>query len=398
MIAGASDNDPTNVGTAVVVGAQTGYRLSWVALLVAPLLAIVQTIAAHVGVVTRSDLQQVTVRRYGHRVAGLLLLSVVVVNVVTIAADLQAGSAAIGVLAGADPRWFVLPLGLGLVGLLLIGNYDEVVAVLRYLLLGFVAFVAAAVLAHPNWSRVLRASVVPALSLHRDQLVGALALIGTTLTSYVYVWETVERGVESPADGRSDDETLAGAKAGAVMGAVFTVVVFWSMLIAAGATLGQHHQTVASPADAARALRPLAGALAGNLFAAGLLVSAVVALPVLMATTAYVIGAEFDWRRGLSEGIGNARGFYAVLGTSVALGVAVSLAGVSVFGMLVFASVVGGFGTPLGLVLLLLIARDTAVMGERRISVTLAAAGWVVTILIGGLGLLFVIGAALGQI
>jgi Mn2+/Fe2+ NRAMP family transporter len=123
-----------------------------------------------------------------------------------------------------------------------------------------------------------------------------------------------------------------------------------------------------------------------------------VALPVLMATTAYVIGAEFDWRRGLSEGIGNARGFYAVLGTSVALGVAVSLAGVSVFGMLVFASVVGGFGTPLGLVLLLLIARDTAVMGERRISVTLAAAGWVVTILIGGLGLLFVIGAALGKI
>ena len=165
VLSGASDNDPTNVGTAVAVGAQSAYQLSWVALLVAPLLGVVLTIAAQVGAVARADLQTLTVKRYGQRVAAILLVSVVLVNVVTIAADLQAGAAGIGLLAGVDPRWLVLPLGLALLGLLVVGKYDEVVAVLRYVLLGFLAFGLAAILARPEWSHVLRGSLVPTLSL-----------------------------------------------------------------------------------------------------------------------------------------------------------------------------------------------------------------------------------------
>jgi Mn2+/Fe2+ NRAMP family transporter len=115
MLAASSDNDPTNVGTAAVVGAQTMYRLSWVALLVAPLLGVVLIIAAQVGVVARNDLQSLTLKRYGQRVAAVLLVSVVVVNVVTIAADIEAGAAGIGLFAGVDSRWLVLPFGLALV-------------------------------------------------------------------------------------------------------------------------------------------------------------------------------------------------------------------------------------------------------------------------------------------
>jgi len=200
LVSSASDNDPTNVGTAVAVGAQTGYQLAWVALLVAPLLGIVQTIAAHVGLVARNDLQTLTRNRYGRGVAAMLLVSIVVVNVVTIAADLQAGAAGIGILAGVDTRWLVLPLGLALVGLLLVGKYDEVVGVLRYLMVGFLTFGAVAFLAHPDWPLILRSSLIPTLSLNRDVTAGALALIGTTLTSYVYVWETIERGVEEVPD------------------------------------------------------------------------------------------------------------------------------------------------------------------------------------------------------
>jgi Mn2+/Fe2+ NRAMP family transporter len=398
MVSGASDNDPTNVGTAAVVGAQTVYGLSWVAVLVAPLLGVVQTIAAHVGVVARGDLQSLTLRRYGRRIAAVLLVSVVVVNIVTIAADLEAGAAAIGVLAGVDPRWLVLPLGLTLVGLLLIGRYDEVVAVLRYLLLGFLAFGVAAVLSHPDWSLLARATFVPAMSFRRDELSGALALLGTTLTAYVYVWETVERGVEEQDGAAPDSERLSRAKIGAVLSAVFTAVVFWFMLVASAATLGRHHQSVSSAQDAARALRPLAGSLAADLFAAGLVISAVVALPVLMSTTAYVVGAQFNWRRGLSEGIGRARRFYSVLASSIVLAVAVSLARVSVLGMLVAASVIGGFGTPIGLILLVRLARDRQVMGDRPISRGLAMAGWTVAVVVGGFGLLFVVGAAFGKL
>jgi Mn2+/Fe2+ NRAMP family transporter len=394
MVSGASDNDPTNVGTAAVVGAQTIYRLSWVALLVAPLLAVVLAIAARVGVVTSSDLQSLTLKRYGPRVAVLLMASVVVVNMVTIAADVQAGAAGIGLLTGIGSRWIVLPLALILVGVLLIGRYGQVVAVLRYLLPGFLAFTAAAVLARPDWPRLLQASLVPALSLRGDQVTGALALLGTTLTSYVYVWETVQRGVEEPRHGTPPGATRTSA--GAIAGAVFTALILWSMLVASAATLGRHHQVVASPQDAAQALRPLAGPLAGNLFAAGLVVSAVVALPVLMASTAYVVGAQFDWRRGLSQRVGQARRFYAVLAASAGLAVAVTLAGVPVFGMLVAASVIGGLGTPIGLVLLVRLARDPLIMGDQAISPFLALAGWMIAVVVGGLAALFVIAGAFG--
>jgi Mn2+/Fe2+ NRAMP family transporter len=398
VLSGASDNDPTNVGTAVAVGAQTAYQLSWVALLVAPLLAVVLAIAAQVGAVARMDLQTLTVKRFGRRVAAILVVTVVVVNVVTIAADLQAGAAGIGLLAGVDPRLLVLPLALALVGLLLLGKYDEVVAVLRYALLGFVAFGVAAVLARPDWSRLLRASLVPSLSLRRDALIGGLALLGTTLTSYVYVWETVSRAWEHPPGEIADNERFARTRIGAVVGAVFTAMILWFMLVASAATLGQHHETVGSAQEAARALGPLAGPKAADLFAIGLITSAVVALPVLMATTAYVVGAQFDWRRGLSEPVGRARGFYGALAASVALGLVVTLAKISVIGVLVAASVIGGLGTPFSLTLLVLLARDRTIMGARPISGRLAVAGWTVTILAGCFGLLFLIAAALGKL
>jgi Mn2+/Fe2+ NRAMP family transporter len=397
LVSGASDNDPTNVGTAAAVGAATGYQLAWVALLVAPLLAVVQTIAAHVGSVARSDLQTLTLKRYGWRVAAVLLVSVVIVNVVTIAADLQAGAVGIGLLVGVDSRWLVLPLGLALIALLLVGRYGEVVDVLRYLLLGFLTFAAAAFLAHPDWSRVIRSSLIPTLSLSRDEVAGGLALLGTTLTSYVYVWETIGRGVEEPPDAPSEGSGLARARIGAVIGAVFTAVILWFMLVASAATLGQHHQPVTSAQDAAQALRPLAGSLAANFFAIGLVVSAVVALPVLMATTAYVVGAQFDWRRGLSERITHAWSFYGVLTASIGLAFAVTLANISVIGMLVAASVIGGIGTPIGLVILVLLGRDHTVMGTQPISGRLAIAGWTVAAVVGGFGLLYVIGAALGK-
>jgi Mn2+/Fe2+ NRAMP family transporter len=343
-------------GTAAAVGAQTGYQLSWVALLVAPLLGVVLTIAAQVGAVARDDLQSLTRKRYGRGVAAVLLVSVVVVNLVTIAADLQAGAAGIGLLAGVGSRWLGAPLGAALAGLLLAGRYGQVVAVLRYLMLGFAAFGP-----RPCW----RIRTGPACSkpvwFRRCR---------SAATRWQAAWPcSAPRGVEEPPDGTPEGSGLARARASAVAGAVFTAVILWFMLVASAATLGRHHQAVTS---------------------------AVVALPVLMATTAYVVGAQFGWRRGLSEGIGRARAFYAVVVASVGLALAVSLANISVIGMLVAASVIGGFGTPVGLVLLARLARDPRVMGPRPISRRLAIAGWAVAVIVGGFGLLAIIGAALG--
>jgi Mn2+/Fe2+ NRAMP family transporter len=398
LVSSASDNDPTNVGTAVAVGARTAYQLTWVALLIAPLLAVVQTIAAHVGAAAQNDLQTLARERYGRRIAGILLVSVVIVNVVTIAADLQAGAAGIGLLVGVDSRWLIVPLGLGLVVLLLMAHYDRVVAVLRYAMVGFLAFGAVVVLAHPDWPRVLRSSLVPTLSFRPYVLAGALALLGTTLTSYVYVWETIGRGTEEPpVNELAGDRTLARARVGAVVGAMFTALVLWLMIVASAATLGRHDVDVTSIQGAAQVLRPVAGPASTSLFALGLIVSAVVALPVLIATTAYVIGAHFDWRRGLSEQVRHARGFYAVVAASVGLAFIVTWAKVSVVAMLVAASGIGGIGTPVGIVILVLLARDNTVMNSTPISAFLAGAGWTVAAVVGGCGGLFLVGAALGK-
>jgi Mn2+/Fe2+ NRAMP family transporter len=396
LVSAAADNDPTNVGTAAAVGAETGYRLSWVTLLVAPLLAVVLTIAAQVGAVARDDLQSLTRRRFGRGPAFALLVSVLAVNLVTIAADLQAGAAGVGLLLNVDSRWLVVPLGAALAGLLLAGKYSQVVAALRYLMLAFLAFGVAAVLARPDWPRLLEASVLPTLSLHGYDVAGALALLGTTLTSYVYVWETIARGVEEQPAPADPERGLARARTGAVVGSVFTAAILWFMLVAAAATLGKHQQSVATVEDAARALRPLAGSAAADLFAGGIVISALVALPVLLATTAHVVGAHFGWRRGLSVGINNARGYYAVLVISIGLAFAVSLAGVPVIAMLVAASVIGGLGAPIGLVVLLRVARDPVVMGSRTISRRLALAGWAVAVVVGGLGLLYLAAEAFG--
>jgi len=210
------------------------------------------------------------------------------------------------------------------------------------------------------------------------------------LTSYVYVWETIGREGSESAD-------LGRARAGAVAGSIMTAVILWFMLVACAATLGRHPPaTVSSAQQAAGALRPLAGTAAADLFAAGLVVSALVALPVLLATTAHVVGAQFDWRRGLNQTIANARGFYVVLAASAGLAIAVTLAGVPVIGMLVAASVLGGVATPVGIIVMVRLARDPEVMGARPVSRRLAVAGWVVAVGLGGLSLLFAMIQALG--
>jgi Mn2+/Fe2+ NRAMP family transporter len=242
---------------------------------------------------------------------------------------------------------------------------------------------------------VLRDSLIPTLSLRPAVLGGTLALLGTTLTSYVYLWETISTGAESPP-GQPAAGALAQSRAGAVIGAVFTAVILWFMLITAAATLGQHPRAAVTVPAAAGTLRPLAGSLAADVFAVGLVTSAVVALPVLMATTAYVVGAEFDWHRGLSAGVGRARGFYAVLVASVVLAAAVDLAGIPLLDMLVAASVIGGLGTPVPMILLVRLARHPAAMRGNVISARLAVAGWVIAVGLGGLGLVWAIAGLLG--
>jgi len=160
---------------------------------------------------------------------------------------------------------------------------------------------------------------------------------------------------------------------------VFAVAIIWFILVATGATLGVHHETVQTSQDAARALAPLAGSAASTVFGIGLLASALIAVPVLMSTAAYVVGAEFGWRRGLSEPVSRAPRFYAALAVTSTAAVVVTLVHVSAIQLLFYASIAGGIGTPVALGCLLVLARDRTVMRGHPIGLALGTAGWVVT-------------------
>ncbi|MFE9656422.1 NRAMP family divalent metal transporter [Micromonospora sp. NPDC006431] len=384
LVSGAADTDPTTVAALVVVGATTMFGLAWLTLLMMPALVVVQVLATRVGVLSGRDLQRAVRDGYGRVLSILLLVSILGVNVVTIAADVAAGAAAIGLLVGVESRWLAPAFAAGVLALLLLGKYDEVERVLKVVMLGLLAYGAAAVLAHPDWLAVARGSLIPSIPFTEAHLAGALAILGTTLTSYMYVWQTVEQ-VEEPRA----REQLKFREFDAQVGGGLAAVIFWCILVASGATLGAHHQQVETAEQAAQALRPLAGPLAGVLFSLGLLASAIIAVPVIMASGGYVTASAFGWPRGLSRTPRQAPRFYAVVVAQTVAGVALASTGIGPIRLLFLASLIGGIATPLGLVLLVLAAGNPRLIGATPIHVSLRVAGWAVAALVAAVSLLF---------
>jgi Mn2+/Fe2+ NRAMP family transporter len=386
LVSGAADADPTTIATLAVIGAGTVYRLAWLVLLLLPMIVVIQLIATQVGACSGRDLQANVTASYRRRWAWLLLLSVLAVNIVTIGADLEGGAAAVGLLTHLDWRWFVLPLSLLLLAIMVIGRYGQLERALTYVLLGLSIYAAAAISARPDWTAVLHGSLVPHFRWSADYTADALSLLGTTLTSFVYVWQTIAQ-----VEHRTSGAPLRARKVDAMLGSLFAVAIFWFILVATGATLGIHHLHANTAGDAARALRPVAGSLASALFSVGLLVSAIVALSVLMATTAYMTGAELQWRRSLSLKVREAPLFYGALAAAALLGAGIALSGISPIRLLFIAGIVGGLATPVGLAMLLAAAGNRELMRNRPASRPLLLAGWTTTGVITLSSALFVI-------
>ncbi|GAC1580863.1 MAG: divalent metal cation transporter [Candidatus Elarobacter sp.] len=379
IIAGASDNDPTTVATLAVIGSTTTYELGWLTLLVIPMLAVIQAIAAQVGTVAKKGLEDCVRSAYGRPWALLSLAALLIVNVLTLAADLEGGSAAMELLTNISYRWWVAPLGGLTVVVLVVGNYRTIERVLRYLALLFLTYVGAAFLAHPDWNAVFRGSFIPHFNLRPDTVSGALALLGTTLTAYAYVWETIELSEEKPKLRR-----LGLVQVDAALGIIVAGLTFWFILVATGATLGVHHKSVQTAQEAAQALAPVAGKYAQLVFAIGLLGSALVAIPVIAGTSAYVAAEMFGWRRSLDASFDKARRFYLTLGACVFIAVLIGVAGVPPIKLLFFSGIAGGVATPLTMALLLLVGRNRRIMHQARIPVWLAACGWCVAAVVSG--------------
>jgi len=341
------------------------------------MLVVVQAISAAVGAVCRTGLEDLVRAHYGRRWAVIVLAAILAVNVLTLAADLEGGAAALNLLTGIRPEWFILPFALAVAALLVYGSHQWIERVLQYVVLIFLAYIVAAFMARPDWSKVVHDTFAPHLSLGKDYVAGALALLGTTLTSYAYVWETIEVAQERPPIRR-----LGLVQVDAALGMIGAGVSFWFILIATGATLGVHHKVVQTAQDAAAALAPLAGPHAAMLFGIGLLASALIAVPVLAGTSAYVIAEMFGWRRSLDAKFARARGFYVSLLLSLAVSTGIAYAWNDPIQILFYSGIAGGLGTPITLVFMMLIAHNREVMHKHAIGGALAAGGWIVTAIV----------------
>jgi Mn2+/Fe2+ NRAMP family transporter len=392
IVSGASDNDPTTVASLAVIGSTTIYSLSWLVLLIIPMLAIVQAISAQVGLVTKTGLQEAVRNRFGKGWAFVALFSILLVNLITLAADLEGGAAALSLLSHVDYRWFVIPLAAGAGLMLIFGSYIKIQKFLVYLPLVFLTYGVAAFLARPHWLDVIRNSLIPHFSSTPPMVAGAIALLGTTLTAYSYVWQTVEMSEEAKPISQ-----LGLVQVDTTLGTVVAGITFWFILIATGATLGVHHQVVQTAQDAATALKPVAGQWASILFGIGLLASALIAIPVLGATSAYVVTEMFGWGGGIDKKLWQAKKFYKTLIATLLVGSCIGLAGISPIKLLFFGSILGGLATPITLTLLMLLAADRKTMQPKAVNQFLLISGWMVTAIVALAAAIFLFQAATGE-
>lgn len=386
LVSGASANDPTTVASLAVVGATTVYGLSWLVILLLPMLVLVQTIATSIAAVAQMSLQEAVVMKYGRPVALAGVVAVALVGLLVLAADVKAGAEALTLITGVPLYVFVLPLVAAAGWLLATNSYLKIERILASFTLIFLCYAASAVYAHPNWGEVLRSILVPHFEFSRPFATGALALLGTTLTSFTYFWQSI--GI---AERRPEPSGLHAAKVDAAAGMLLAGASFIFILVATAATSGKHHLPVQTATDAARALRPLAGRWDQFLFGIGLLASAAIALPVIAATNGYVVAQTFGLRASLALKPAQAPTFYRVIFASLAAGAGLALLPIPTISFLFWVSVVAGLVTPATLALMLLVARDSRTMRGRPIGRWTAFWGWVTTGIVALAALAFLV-------
>ncbi len=367
LITGGADNDPAGIATYSISGAMFGFSQLWVMVLATPMLIAVQSMCAKLGDVQRKGLSIILREHFSPAVSWTATIILIVSNVITIGADILAIAAALELVTDVGLKYWVLPVTILVWYIVLFQGYNRIRKFLLVLLLFFLSYIIAAFLANPNWSQVLHGLLVPTLKgVDKSYYVAAVGILGTTITPYLFYWQVKEEmedyrtKKQGLVDTAREDSVLAP-------GFIFSQMITIFIIIAAGATLFNSGVSINSAADAARALEPIAGHYAAVVFAIGIIAAGLLALPVLSASTAYVVAETAGWKHdSLNNKIRSARGFYAVITLSLLAGVAIMILGINPIRALYYSQVLAGLLAPFLLILILILANRKAVMGDYR--------------------------------
>jgi NRAMP (natural resistance-associated macrophage protein)-like metal ion transporter len=386
LITGASDDDPSGIGTYTSAGAALAFATLWTAVLTLPLMAVVQFVCAKIGMVCGTGLAGVLRKHYPRWLLYFAIAGLVAANTINAGADIGAIGAAINLLLPSLPiKLLVVPVAIGIVALQVWGSYRLIANVFKWLTLTLFAYVAAAFLSRPHWGGVLRATVVPPLRADGKYVTTLVAILGTTISPYLFFWQASEEVEEEVSMGRKTLRQREGATRGELQaakwdtlaGMIFCNVVFYFVILAAASTLHATGKTdIQSATDAAKALEPVAGAAAKYLFAAGLIGAGFLAVPVLTGSSAYAVAETFGWKYGLDTKPREAREFYAIIAASTLIGTLINYVGVNPIKALFWTAVINGVVAPPLLVVLMLVANNKKVLGKHTNGAAANVVGW----------------------
>jgi len=390
IIVGASDDDPSGIGTYSVAGASLGYSTLWTTIAMLPMMAAVQLICARIGLVSGRGLGAILGKSFPRYIAYPAVFALVVANTINAGADIGAIAAALNLLIPLRIVALIIPIAAILLAVQIWGSYRLISNVFKWLALSLLAYIGAALFAHPKLGQVLVGTFVPHIHQNAAYLTTLVALLGTTISPYMFFWQASQEVEEDIAFGRrqlwqrkgTTQAELTYTAWDVIVGMAFSELVAYFIILATGATLFQTgHTHIQTAADAARALEPLAGRWSSLLLALGLIGTGCLAVPILTGSSAYAMAGLFGWKFGLSEKPGRAPQFYTIIALSTLVGIELNFVGIGPITALYWTAVINGCLAPLLLVLVMLVSNDRKVMGDRTNGIALNALGWFTTAL-----------------
>ena len=398
LITGAADDDPSGIATYSVAGAQLGTALLWTAFITWPLMGAVQMMCARIGMVTGKGLAGALREKFPKPVIAIAAIALLAANTINVGADLTGMADAANMLTGINSHVYVVLFGVGIAFATIRFRYQQIATILKWLALSLFSYVITAFIIHPRWTTIAYATFVPALPKGHDAWATLVAILGTTISPYLFFWQSSMEVEEEKAVGKrilimrrgTTEGEITNRKLDVGTGAFFSNVVMYFIILTTALTLHAHGITkIETSRQAAEALRPFAGSFAATLFTIGVLGVGLLSIPTLTGSAAYAFAETFRWKQGLDAKFKTARSFYTVIILSTVIGIALDVVHVNPLKALFWTAVINGLLAPFLLVGILLIACDRKIMRNQQSSYL----GRVVVVL----AMLLMFGAAIGM-
>ncbi|SJZ34012.1 NRAMP (natural resistance-associated macrophage protein) metal ion transporters [Enhydrobacter aerosaccus] len=389
VITGAADDDPSGIATYSQAGAQQGVGLLWTVVLTWPMMVAVQSVSARIGRVTGHGLAANMLAVFPRPVVTALVGLLFIANTINIGADLSAMGAAAKLVLGGNQHLYTLAIALITLLSVVYVPYHRYVDVLKWLTFSLFAYVGVVFTVHIDWGAVALGAVLPTFDLTGDSFMLIVAVFGTTISPYLFFWQSSQEVEEEEADPEAapliDRPEQASRELNRIgwetwLGMAASNIVAFFIILTTAVTLHAHGQTdIQTSEQAAIALRPIAGDAAFLLFSLGIIGTGLLAVPVLAGSTAYALGEARNWRIGLEHKLGEAKGFYATIAVSIVLGVGVDISPLDPIKALVWSAVVNGVITVPILVAMMIVASDKRQMGRFVATHMQRLFGWLAT-------------------